>query len=405
MLGYLLAPLLNRPSPHFDLSKTRLETMAIILFGLANGRTVNLSHLARQFPGTALHASSYRRLQRFFEYVRLDGDVVARLIVGLLNLKGSTRLALDRTNWTLGKTDINTLVLAIVTRRFKVPLMWSFLNHPGNSSTPHRIGLIQRYLRVFGASSIKALLADREFIGDEWLSYLVESNVPFVIRLREDMHIETEDGRRFQFRSLLRKQRKGQWTGWLPGMARTPENPLRFEGRKIKGGELVLVVTNIPAPSNALRLYRKRWRIECLFADAKTRGFRACRVKLNSPDRLNALCFANAASTCLVNTSIRSNPTRFNIEDTHITNPDKLATLLVIVALAMTWAYRCASRAMGRQGILKKAHKRRVKSWFRIGFDMLRRWILYDTEKALQAWRQTCPKRSLSNPNSGGIMP
>ena len=96
---------------------------------------------------------------------------------------------------------------------------------------------------------------------------------------------------------------------------------------------------------------------------------------------------------------------RFNIEDTHITNPDKLATLLVIVALAMTWAYRCASRAMGRQGILKKAHKRRVKSWFRIGFDMLRRWILYDTEKALQAWRQTCPKRSLSNPNSSGIMP
>ena len=67
--------------------------------------------------------------------------------------------------------------------------MWSFLNHPGNSSTPHRIGLIQRYLRVFGASSIKALLADREFIGDEWLSYLVESNIPFVIRLREDMHM------------------------------------------------------------------------------------------------------------------------------------------------------------------------------------------------------------------------
>ena len=29
---------------------------------------------------------------------------------------------------------------------------------------------------------------------------------------------------------------------------------------------------------------------------------RACRVKLNSPDRLNALCFANAASTCLANT-------------------------------------------------------------------------------------------------------
>ena len=46
MLGYLLAPLRDTLRPHFNLSKTRLATMAIILFGLANGRTVSLSHLA-----------------------------------------------------------------------------------------------------------------------------------------------------------------------------------------------------------------------------------------------------------------------------------------------------------------------------------------------------------------------
>ena len=33
MLGYLLAPLLNTPGPQFDPGRTRLETMAIILFG------------------------------------------------------------------------------------------------------------------------------------------------------------------------------------------------------------------------------------------------------------------------------------------------------------------------------------------------------------------------------------
>ena len=55
MLGYLLAPLRDTLRPHFNLSKTRLATMAIILFGLANGRIVNLSHLASQFPGKALH--------------------------------------------------------------------------------------------------------------------------------------------------------------------------------------------------------------------------------------------------------------------------------------------------------------------------------------------------------------
>ena len=66
MLVFLLAPLMTTLSPHFDLGKTRLETLAIMLAGLANGRTVNLSHLASQFPGKALHASSYRRLPTVF---------------------------------------------------------------------------------------------------------------------------------------------------------------------------------------------------------------------------------------------------------------------------------------------------------------------------------------------------
>jgi hypothetical protein len=42
MLECLLAPMLETLRPHSDLSKTRLETLAVLLVGLANGRTVNL---------------------------------------------------------------------------------------------------------------------------------------------------------------------------------------------------------------------------------------------------------------------------------------------------------------------------------------------------------------------------
>ena len=70
--------------------------------------------------------------------------------------------------------------------------MWSFLDHSGNSSTPHRIDLIQRFLRVLEASSVNLLLTYRKFIGDEWLTYHVENKAPFVIHVREDMHIENE---------------------------------------------------------------------------------------------------------------------------------------------------------------------------------------------------------------------
>ena len=35
----------------------------------------------------------------------------------------------------------------------------------------------------------------------------------------------------------------------------------------------VVVATNIPAPKSVLRLYRKRWGIDCLFVCAKSEGF------------------------------------------------------------------------------------------------------------------------------------
>ena len=54
------------------------------------------------------------------------------------------------------------------------------------------------YIDEFGVESIQSLLADREFVGDDWFTYLVENKIPFVIRLRKDMHIETEDGKQFQ---------------------------------------------------------------------------------------------------------------------------------------------------------------------------------------------------------------
>lgn len=359
MLECLLAPLLETLRPHFALSKTRLETLAVLLVGLANGRTVNLSHLASQFPGDAQHGSNYRRLQRFFQFVQLDGDIAARLVVRMLNLERPKLLALDRTNWKLGSRDVNVLVLAVVTRRFRVPLMWVLLDHAGNSATAQRIALMERYLRLFGAASIEALLADREFIGAEWMLFLNKNNVPFAIRLKEDMLIRLADGSLRQFRTLLRKRKRGTWEGWLNGMEASPDDRLRIAAKRIKGGELLIVATSLDDAGRGLNLYRRRWGIECMFADAKSRGL--------------------------------------NIEDTHITDPDKLATLLVVIALAVTWAYRCATRVMGRKAIPKKRHGRRQKSWFRKGFDALRKWILHQPDQALNAWIATCPKRALKS--------
>lgn len=56
------------------------------------------------------------------------------------------------------------------------------LDHAGNSGAAERIPLIERYIARFGKDGIGLLLADREFIGAEWLNWWTENDIPFAIR-------------------------------------------------------------------------------------------------------------------------------------------------------------------------------------------------------------------------------
>ncbi len=123
MLHRAIATLRETLRPHLGLSKDRVETLALIVVAMVSARTVNLSHLAAERPGSALIASTYRRLQRFFQHVRLGRDWSAPLAARLAGLGGCWYLALDRTQWRIGSREVNFLVLAAVTRRFRVPLM------------------------------------------------------------------------------------------------------------------------------------------------------------------------------------------------------------------------------------------------------------------------------------------
>ena len=53
-----------------------------------------------------------------------------------------------------------------------IPIYWIPLNKKGNSNTRERIALIKRFVAKFGQKHIKALLADREFIGKDWIKFL-----------------------------------------------------------------------------------------------------------------------------------------------------------------------------------------------------------------------------------------
>ena len=356
MLHRAIATLRDTLRPHLGLSKDRVETLALIVVAMVGARTVNLSHLAAERPGPALIASTYRRLQRFFQHVRLGPDWAAPITAELAGLRGRRAwyLALDRTQWRIGAREVNFLVLAAVTRRFRVPLLWTVIPGRGNSSTRQRIALMRRYLRLFDLSTIHLLLADREFIGRDWTDFLCENNIPFAIRLRGDLRITTEDGHELTLQARLHWRQRGKhFTGWLGTGRDRGSHRLSFAAKPLPSGEWLIIATNQP-PRFALDAYRKRWAIECLFGDAKTRGL--------------------------------------NLEDTRLTDPRKLDLLMGLVALALAWAARAARDLLGPRWPKRKAHGYLAKSWFRTGFDQIRHLLRSDPLEAIAPWRRIARK-------------
>jgi hypothetical protein len=122
------------------------------------------------FVASATQTDSVRRwFYRFFQFVRLDGALAARVVVDLLRLSGKPWvLAIDRTNWDFGKTTINILMISVVWNGMGIPLLWTLLPTAGNSNTSERTELLDRLRTAFPDLKIAALMGDREFIGDAW---------------------------------------------------------------------------------------------------------------------------------------------------------------------------------------------------------------------------------------------
>ena len=211
----------------FAFRKSRLESLCVLVFGVFVARTVNLSHLACHFPGRARSSSNYRRLQRFFEQVDFDYDRLAEFLVAMMGLQaGPWRLTMDRTNWRLGRRDVNILMIGIVNRAIAIPVCWRVLDKAGNSNTKERIAILEHVLRLFGVDKIASLLADREFIGDAWLAWLQEKPSPFTSASDPTSRSPTRVVAWSRRGSCFATSNPGKAASSpTPGASRRPENP------------------------------------------------------------------------------------------------------------------------------------------------------------------------------------
>lgn len=334
-------------SQNFDWNKARIACLAQILQALICARTVNLTQISTFFRSNAKQDSSYRRVRRFFSEFSFDVTIIIPLILALFSLKGQLILILDRTNWKWGKKDINILLLSVAYRGIGIPLFWSVSSSGGSSSTTERISVLKKVLQQIGHKRIHAFLADREFIGDEWFRFLKKAKIPFVIRIKKNTM--AEGIRPYPIPILELWKTRGRSKSIVNAPVLIWGNLLYVSISQAKGAKEPMIVASNKTFENSIDLYRRRWEIETLFGCLKSRGF--------------------------------------NMEDTHITAPEKIEKLLFVLAIAFCWSYKLGVIKDAEKAIPKKAHGRLSKSLFRLGLDCFRSVILF-IEKEIHEFRK-----------------
>lgn len=327
-----ISELRNSLNGCFHWNKARMTVFVQMLLALIITRTVNLNKIACAISSDAEQISRYRRLQRFFAEFTVNFDMIAGFIFRLFFTSGGRwYLTVDRTNWQWGKSNINILTLAIAFKGIAIPIYWELLDTRGNSDTPQRIALLQKFINQFGKDSIAAVLADREFVGEDWFAWLLQEKISFYIRIKKNFLTTDSRGRPARVEVLFR------------GLAPTAERVL-YGKRKILGhelyvaglrlvdGDLLIVVTN-ESPGDALKIYGFRWEIETLFSCLKSRGF--------------------------------------YFEDTHIIDYERIKKLFALLAIAFCWAHKTGEWRHEFRPIKIKKHGRPAISLFRYGLDYI----------------------------------
>lgn len=217
------------------------------------------------------------------------------------------------------------------------------LDKRGNSNQEERKLLILRYIHLFGLDSIDCIIADREFIGQEWFRFLLINPIKFYLRIRENL-IVSHKGRELRvswlFNNLplntIRQINKPILIG---------EHWVYLTGMKIlnkKGNIEFVIVATYLYDSLTMQVYAKRWTIECFFKAIKTAGF--------------------------------------NLEDTHLKDQKRLEKLLAVVAIAFVWVYLIGEYENQQKPIPILAHQRRAFSIFRYGLDNLIKTLTFDNQ-------------------------
>jgi hypothetical protein len=269
-----------------------MQVLAAIISGIVGSQKSQLPAIANKMTDGTQRQSRIMRLSRWLKNKDVNAETyfapfAQALLVSLAHLP----LVLVIDGSTIGRGCM-CLMVSVIYKRRALPLGWVvFEGSKGHGSQARHREVLQQVKDLVPAGAEVVVVGDGEFDGVEWLQTLADYGWFYVCRTAKNAILLAEQDR-FCFAEwgvshgecLSAPDVQFTEQGYGPLMAiawwdDTYEEP-------------IFLVTNLELAEEACAYYRQRFLIETFFSDQKSRGFNLHKSHLSDPQRLARLLIA-----------------------------------------------------------------------------------------------------------------
>lgn len=279
---------------------SQVDNLSLLVVSAVQSMSSQLAKLARAMPLTTTQLAKEQRIRRWLDNERITQTdhyhpIVQQALHGLTGQR--VQLLLDR---VVLREQHNILVLSLAFRRRSIPLMWMALDHQGSSTIADRQALITTAVTLLPPGVRISIHGDSEFRSVEFFRWIrAHGHDALLGVVGATLVATTESGVDTDGRSTVQslRTRVGDARGvvYLAAVYVTeahygPVNILAWWEHDDDGKRLIRgALTNLPANAATKRFGKRRMWIETVFRDWQSGGFHLDQSGITARDRLARL--------------------------------------------------------------------------------------------------------------------
>ena len=271
-----------------SLSDSLLCVMTWFTIGFIFATNGTLPRIAAKIPWSTKLPSRTQRLWRWLKNEKVNPFVIAESIAScwLANFRHK------RIYLVIDRTDISSthwlLFVGLAYRGRTFPLVWQVLAGKGSTHFRQQRAVLEAIVPMIDSSCTVVLLGDREFRSTALMGFCRRRNWQFGLRLKCDTWIRA-NRRWFQLRDIsLQPGEKRYYKNVY--ITRHRRGPYHLAVYREKGSDDPwYIATDTAADARTLKEFEKRFYVEPMFADFKSRGFDIERTRIQNSDRIDRM--------------------------------------------------------------------------------------------------------------------